>query len=62
MATPDPVSPERRSVAAGAITIVAANEGQVLHDLVIVRSELGPKELPVLDGRSDESKLKIIGR
>ena len=56
------VAPDRRSVAAGAITIVAANEGQVLHDLVIVRSDLGPKELAVASSRGDESKMKIIGR
>ncbi|MEO6042751.1 MAG: hypothetical protein ABIQ47_02360 [Tepidiformaceae bacterium] len=56
------VAPDRRLVAAGAITIVAANEGQTLHDLVIVRSDLGPKELAVASSRGDESKMKIIGR
>lgn len=56
------VTPERRSVRAGAITIVAANLGQVPHDLIIVRSELGPKDLPVAASRGDESKMTIVGR
>lgn len=56
------VAPDRKSVPAGAITVVAANEGQVLHDLVIVRSDLGPKDLAVAASRGDESKMKIIGR
>ncbi len=56
------VTPGNRTVSAGPITIVAANEGKTAHDLVIVRTDAGPKELPVAGDRSDESKIKIIGR
>ena len=56
------VIPDRESVAAGAITIAAKNPGRVLHDLVIVQSDAGIRDLPIIDSRADETKLKIIGR
>lgn len=56
------VTPDRQSISAGALTIVASNPGRILHDLVIVQSDAGPKDLPVVDGRADESKMKIVGR
>lgn len=56
------VAPSRQSIPAGALTIAATNLGQTAHDLVIVRSDAGPKDLPIVDGRGDETKMKVIGR
>lgn len=49
-------------VPAGTLTIVATNVGEVAHDLVIVRTEAAPSELPVAGDRVDETAITLAGR
>lgn len=56
------VQPDRPRIQGGQVTLVAANLGATLHDLVIVRSDAGMKDLAVAEDRADETKLNIVGR
>ena len=40
---------------AGKVTIVAPNDGKVVHELVILRTDANPARLPMKDGAVDES-------
>ena len=56
------VKPDHGTIPAGALTMIATNEGLQPHDLVIVRSDGSTASLPVAQGLVDESKITIIGR
>lgn len=40
---------------AGKVTIVAPNDGNVVHELVVLRTDANPARLPMKDGAVDES-------
>ena len=41
------IEPEVESAPAGEITFTVANEGAVVHEFVVIRTDLPPGELPV---------------
>jgi plastocyanin len=49
------------TVRAGDVTFEFANEGELAHNLVIVKSDLPPAELPLTDSAVDKSKLNVEG-
>jgi uncharacterized cupredoxin-like copper-binding protein len=56
------VEPTGNEVAPGEITFVVTNEGGNEHELVVIRSDLPPNDLPLVDEGVDESKLVVVGR
>jgi uncharacterized cupredoxin-like copper-binding protein len=48
--------------AAGRVSFRIKNEGAREHQLVVVKSDLPPAELPVTDGYVDEEKLNITAK
>jgi hypothetical protein len=52
---------EPASARAGDVTFKFENEGELAHNLVIVKSDLPPGELPTTDGVVDKSKLNVDG-
>ncbi len=57
-------TPSPTSFKAGAVTFNLDNkDGQVLHEFVVVQTDLPADKLPLgPDGKVDESGLKIVGR
>lgn len=56
------VSPRPDSVSAGQVYFLANNAGpEDPHELVIIRSDLAPDALPVVDGKVVEEQVEIIG-
>ena len=56
------VIPNPRTVPAGQVYFLVENSGPLHpHELVIVKTDLAPNELPVVDGQVDESKVEVIG-
>jgi len=55
------VEPDSATVPAGTIYFLASNEGEEPHELVIVRSDDAPDELPVVDGLVAEDRVDLIG-
>lgn len=54
------VTPEVAQVKPGEVRFVVANEGTEPHELVIIRSDLSPGALPVVDGKVDEERVDIV--
>ena len=48
------VEPSPNSSAAGSVTFDATNEGTIEHELVVVKSDLAPDALVVVNGKVDE--------
>jgi uncharacterized cupredoxin-like copper-binding protein len=48
-------APKDAVAKAGKVTIVAPNDGNVVHELVILRTDANPARLPMKDGAVDES-------
>ena len=56
------ILPERAEIEAGAIYFLASNVGPVdPHELVIVRTDVAPGDLPVVEGKVPEDRVDIIG-
>jgi uncharacterized cupredoxin-like copper-binding protein len=57
------VDPDVASVAAGEVTFVVRNDGTIDHELAVIRSDLGPGDLPI-DGAKvvEEEAGELIGR
>ena len=53
------LTPDVSSISAGDIEFVAANVGDIEHELVILKTDLAPDALPVADGRVTESAAGI---
>jgi uncharacterized cupredoxin-like copper-binding protein len=54
--------PSDASTTAGKVTIAAPNEGEVVHELVLARTDTNPADLPTTsDGEVDEAKLEANG-
>jgi len=49
------------TVAAGSVRIDATNEGTQAHELVIIRSDAAPDELPVVDAVVPEDEVDFVG-
>jgi hypothetical protein len=57
------VTPEVTSVPAGLVRFTATNAGTLSHELVIIKTDLPPNQLPTIeDGSVDEGKAEVIGR
>jgi uncharacterized cupredoxin-like copper-binding protein len=56
------ITPEQSTVTAGPVYFHAANEGAEAHEMVVIRTDLAPDELPVDDdGRVPEDQVSIVG-
>ena len=56
------VLPSTRSIEAGETYFLVQNAGPVdPHELVVIRTDLAPNALPVVDGKVDESQVEVIG-
>jgi hypothetical protein len=56
------VTPETSSVPAGEAYFLAANDGGEAHELVVIKTELAPEDLPVGDdGGVSEDEVDMIG-
>ncbi len=57
------ITPEVTSVPAGPVRFTATNAGVLSHELVIIKTDLPPNQLPAReDGSVDEGRLEVIGR
>jgi uncharacterized cupredoxin-like copper-binding protein len=54
------VTPEVAQVKSGEVRFVVTNEGREPHEFVIIRSDLNPNALPVIDGKVDEERVEVI--
>jgi uncharacterized cupredoxin-like copper-binding protein len=55
--------PKDANAKAGSVTITAPNEGKLVHELVLARTNAAPGALPTTsDGGVDEAKLESQGR
>src|SRR3954452_16623506 len=48
--------PKDSSAKAGKVTITAPNDGQTVHELVVLKTDASPASLPKKGGKIDESK------
>ncbi len=57
------VSPESGSVPAGDVRFTATNSGTQVHQLVVIRTDVAPEELPSKqDGSINESRVDVVGK
>jgi uncharacterized cupredoxin-like copper-binding protein len=49
------------SVPAGKVTINATNAGTVVHEMLVVRSDVAKGGLPIVDNRIPEDDIDVIG-
>ncbi len=49
------------TASAGAVQFAIMNEGPSAHEFVVVKSDLAPDALPVVDGQVSEDGLDVIG-
>jgi mono/diheme cytochrome c family protein/uncharacterized cupredoxin-like copper-binding protein len=50
------------SADANGVTFRVANDGAIAHEFVVVKTDLGAKELPIAGGIVDESQVEVVGR
>ncbi len=56
-------TPNIATTKAGSVTISTPNSGQLVHELVLVKSQADPSKLPTTsDGEVDEAKLEAAGQ
>jgi hypothetical protein len=55
------VTPDAESAPAGEVYFLADNVGGEVHELVVVKSDLPPGELPVVDGKVQEDSVDFRG-
>ena len=55
------VTPSVATTEAGAITFSVTNDGSILHNFRIIRTDLAPDDLPTDSGKADESQLDVVG-
>jgi uncharacterized cupredoxin-like copper-binding protein/mono/diheme cytochrome c family protein len=56
------VTPAEASTAAGDVTFNVTNDGAIAHELVVVKTDLAPDQLPVKSGAVDEDSVDVIGK
>ena len=55
--------PKDAAAKAGSVKITASNQGQLLHELVLARTNVNPAKLPTIsNGEVDEAKLESLGQ
>jgi hypothetical protein len=54
------ITPEVSQIESGKVRFVVANDGSEPHEFVIIRSDLSPDALPVVDGKVDEERVDIV--
>lgn len=54
--------PGGQTVAPGNVTFAVKNAGTRPHELIVIKSDLEPKALPLAAGRVDEAAVQIVGR
>lgn len=54
------VTPDLAEVSPGKVQFVVTNDGTEPHEMVIIRSDLSPQGLPVVDGKVDEEKVEVV--
>ena len=54
--------PGGQTVSPGDVTFAVKNSGTRPHELIVVKTDLEPRALPLRDGRVDEAAVQIIGR
>lgn len=55
------IAPDPTSIAAGEIAFNVKNTGAVQHEMVILKTDVDPKQLPQKDGGVDEDAAQSIG-
>ena len=56
------LKPVSNTVAPGDVTFAVKNTGIRPHELVVIKSNLDPRALPLKDGRVDEAAVEIVSR
>ena len=57
------IEAELTSVPAGELRLTTTNGGSIGHDLVVIKTDLPPDELPTReDGSVDEDSVEVVGR
>jgi uncharacterized cupredoxin-like copper-binding protein len=54
------VAPASATAAAGSVTFAVANKGTMIHEFVVVKTDLKADALPVVDHKIDESTLTPV--
>lgn len=55
--------PKAASAGAGSVKITAVNQGKLVHELVLAKTNVDPAKLPTTsDGEVDEAKLESLGQ
>lgn len=54
--------PGGQTVTPGPVTFAVKNTGARPHELIIIKSDLAPRALPLKDGRVDEAAVQVVGR
>ena len=61
--TDDSFTPSSVSANAGSVTISTPNQGQLVHEMVLAKTQADPSKLPTTsDGSVDEAKLESAGQ
>lgn len=56
------LTPEATTAEAGAVTFSASNQGDIPHELVIIKTDIPADQLPVASGKVDEDRAgEVIG-
>ena len=56
------VVPDANSVPAGSVTFNVTNDHINNHEFVVIRTDLAPDALPVVEHKVDEEQVEVIGR
>lgn len=58
------IAPQRTSARPGTVTFNLSNEGELDHEFIVIRTDVGHANLPRLENNQgvDESDLEIVGR
>ena len=54
------IAPDRDAVPAGSVYFLANNVGEEPHEFVVIRTDLPPSQLPVVDGRVPEGEVDLL--
>lgn len=55
------ITPSVGTTPAGSVTFNVTNDGGILHNLRVIRTDLPPGDLPTDGGKADESRLDVVG-
>lgn len=52
---------DKTTAKAGDVTFKAVNQGALVHELVVIKTDLAPDKLPQKDGKADENAGTVVG-